>query len=183
MENLNKALGVFQQYIISSFQKSIKIQTIYPDQSSLWQSVKYYDECYSLFQNQQNQLYKLYSTVCSLTQRHTTTCKQVAVTLNMVNCFKDYRRYIHILNHILHLASFRYLKLTPKQQYILPVLLSQYHVCWCSGDFRSRSIIRHGIDPPKWNILSPSSEQLRYWHGRQTLYDLYHICFCVYSVL
>ena len=183
----------------------------------------------------------------------------------MVNCFKDYRRYVHILNHILHLASFRSLKLSPKQQYILPVLLSQYYVCWCSGDFnplrprqngrhfpddifkwiflnenvwisnkislkfvptgpinnipalvqimawlrsgekplsepmtdsllthicvtrpqwvKSRSISRHGIDPQRWNILSPSLEESRYWHETQTLYAIYHVCFCVYSVL
>ena len=218
-----------------------------------------------LFQNQQNQLYKLYSTFYSLTQRHTTTCKQVVLTLNMVNCFKDYRRHIHHLNHILHLASFRSLKLThwgrvthicvnkltitgsdnglspdwrqaiiwtdagilsigplgtklseiliaihifsfkkmhlkmssgkcrpcclglnvltPKQLYILPLLHSQYHFSWYSGDFRSRSIIRHGFDPQRWNILLPSSEELRYWHERQALYDIYHMCFCPYSVL
>ena len=28
------------------------------------------------------------------------------------------------------------MKLTLEQQYILSVLHSQYHACWCSGDFR-----------------------------------------------
>ena len=27
------------------------------------------------------------------------------LTLSMLNCFKDHKRYIHILNHILNLAS------------------------------------------------------------------------------
>ena len=29
---------------------------------------------------------------------------QAHLTLNMLNCFKNYERYIHILNHILDLA-------------------------------------------------------------------------------
>ena len=32
---------------------------------------------------------------------------------------------------------------------MLSVLQSQYNACWCSGNFRSQSISRHGIDPPK----------------------------------
>ena len=53
------------------------------------------------------------------------------------------------------------MKLSVEQQYILPVLHSQYHACWCSGDFRSQCISRHGIDSQSRNILSPASEELR----------------------
>ena len=50
------------------------------------------------------------------------------------------------------------MKLTLKQQYMLSVLYFQYHACWCTGDFRSQCISRHGID--LWNIPSPASEEL-----------------------
>ena len=35
-----------------------------------------------------------------------------------------------------------------EQPYMLPILHWQYHTCWCSGDFRSQSISRHGIESP-----------------------------------
>ena len=50
---------------------------------------------------------------------------------------------------------------TVKQQYMLSVLHTQYHVCWCSGDFRSQSISSHGIDPQSQNILSPACGPLK----------------------
>ena len=43
---------------------------------------------------------------------------------------------------------------------MLSVLHSQYHACWCSGDFRSQGINRHGIDPQSRDIPSPASEEL-----------------------
>ena len=43
---------------------------------------------------------------------------------------------------------------------MLSVLHSQYHACWCSGDFRSQRLNRRGIDPQSRNILSPASEDL-----------------------
>ena len=48
------------------------------------------------------------------------------------------------------------MKLTLEQQYLLSVLHSQYHACWCSGDFRSQCISRHGIAPqmPQYSISS-----------------------------
>ena len=52
------------------------------------------------------------------------------------------------------------MKLTLEQQYILTVLQSQYHFCWCFGNFRSQGISRHDIDPQSRNILSPASEEL-----------------------
>ena len=41
--------------------------------------------------------------------------------------------------------------LTLEQQYMLSVLHNQYmyHAYWCSGDFRSQGISRHGIDHQK----------------------------------
>ena len=49
------------------------------------------------------------------------------ITLDMLTCFKDYERYIHILNCILDLAWPKSMKLTLEQQYMLSVLQSQYH--------------------------------------------------------
>ena len=53
------------------------------------------------------------------------------------------------------------MKLTLEQQYILSVPHSQYHAWRCSGDFRSQSIIRYGIDPQSRNIPSLASEELQ----------------------
>ena len=92
------------------------------------------------------------------------------VTLNMLSCFKDYKRYINILNHTLDLVWPKYMKLTLEQQYMLSVLHSQYHAYWCIGDFRSQRISRHDNDPQSWNNLSSVSEELTHW-GRVT-----HIC-------
>ena len=52
------------------------------------------------------------------------------------------------------------MELSLKQQYMLSVLNSEYHACWCTGDFRSQGIIRHGIDPQSRNIPSLESEEL-----------------------
>ena len=84
----------------------------------------------------------------------------INLTLNMLNCFKDYKRYIHILNQISNLAWPKWMKLSLEQHYILYVLHSQYHACWCTGDFRSQCISRHDIDPQSRNIPSPASEEL-----------------------
>ena len=87
-------------------------------------------------------------------------CNQGKLTLNMLSWFKNSKRYIHILERTLHLAWPKYLKLTLEPQYMLSVLNSQYHTCWCTGDFRSQCIIRHGIDSKTRIILSPASEEL-----------------------
>ena len=78
----------------------------------------------------------------------------------MLNCFKDHKRHIPILNRIVDLASPKLMKLTLEQQYMLSVLHNQYHACCCSGDFRSQGISRLGVDPQSWNILSPAAEEL-----------------------
>ena len=80
------------------------------------------------------------------------------LTLNILNDLKDYKKYIHILNHILDLASPKYMKWT-LEQYMLSVLHGQHHTCWCSGDFRSQGISRHGIDLQS-QILSPAWKEL-----------------------
>ena len=41
------------------------------------------------------------------------------------------------------------MKSTPEQQCMLSVLHSQCCACWCTGDFRSQCISRHGIDSTK----------------------------------
>ena len=46
---------------------------------------------------------------------------------------------------------------------MLSVLHSQYHACWCTGDFRSQCINRHGIDHQSRIIPSPASEELSSW--------------------
>ena len=53
------------------------------------------------------------------------------------------------------------MKLILEQQYMLSVPHSQYHACWCIGDFRSQCISRCGIYPQSQNIPSPVSEELR----------------------
>ena len=68
------------------------------------------------------------------------------LTFNMLNCFKDYKRYILILNCILDLAWHKEMKLT-LEQYMLSVLHSLYHACWRSVNFRSQDIIRHRLTP------------------------------------
>ena len=77
----------------------------------------------------------------------------------MLKLFKDYKGSIHILNCILDL-----MKLTLKQQYMymLSVIHSQCYTCWCSGDFRSQGISKHGIDPQKleYSISSIRSAEI-----------------------
>ena len=91
------------------------------------------------------------------------------LTLNMMNCFKDHKRYVHILNGILDLAWPKLMQLT--LECMLSVLHSQYYACWCSGDFRSQSISRHGTDPQSRSIPSPTSEELAHW-GRYKMVNI-----------
>ena len=74
------------------------------------------------------------------------------ITLNMLIYFKHYKINSHIFNLILDLAWLKLMKLNLEQQYILSALHSQYHVCWCPGDFRSQGISRNGIDSQSQNI-------------------------------
>ena len=69
-----------------------------------------------------------------------------------------YIKYIHILNHIWDLAWHK-MKFALEQQYMLSVLHSQYHVCWCSGDCRSQGISKCVIDPQSQNIPYQASEE------------------------
>ena len=79
----------------------------------------------------------------------------------MLSCFKDYKRYNDILNCILDLAWHKYMKLTLEQLCLLSALHSQYHACWCPGDFMNQGINRHNTDPQSQNIPSPPLEELR----------------------
>ena len=82
------------------------------------------------------------------------------ITLNMQNCFKDYKRCIHILHHILDFIQQKKIKLTVEQPYMLSFLLCQYHACWCPGDLSRQGISRHGICQITQNISSLTSEEL-----------------------
>ena len=99
-------------------------------------------------------------TVTSSTELLASTCRvkpsKCLSTLNMLNCFEDYKRYIHILRRILDLAWPKLTKLTLEQQYIFHVLCSQYHACWCTCYFGSQCISRHGTDPHSWINQSPA---------------------------
>ena len=83
-----------------------------------------------------------------------------SLTLNMLNCFNDYKRCIHILYHILEFIQQKETKFTIEQHNMSPILYCQYHVCWCLGDLRSQCISSHGIDSPSWNIPSLASDEL-----------------------
>ena len=65
--------------------------------------------------------------------------------LNMLNCFKDYKRRIHISYRILDFVQQRKTRFTMEQPYLLPILYCQYHACWCPGNLRSQGISRHGM--------------------------------------
>ena len=82
------------------------------------------------------------------------------LSLNMLNCFKDYKRCIHLSYQILDFIQQKKTKFTMEQPYMLPFLCRQYHACWCSGDFRNQGISRHGIDLQSQNIPSLASEEL-----------------------
>ena len=82
--------------------------------------------------------------------------------VNMLNCFKDYKRCIHISYHILDCIKQKKTKFTLEQLYMGSILYCRYHTCWCPGDFRSQGISRHGIDQMRWNIPSLASEKLTF---------------------
>ena len=79
----------------------------------------------------------------------------------MLNCFEDYEICIHISYHILDFIQQKKIKVTMEQPYVLPILYCQCHACWCTGDFRSQCISRHGIDLQSRNIPSLASEELK----------------------
>ena len=85
----------------------------------------------------------------------------ISLTLNMLDCFKDFQGHICNLNRIFNLAWPKLMKLTLEEQYMLPVQHSQYHACWSFGDLKSQSIIRYDIHLLGRNIPSPASEELR----------------------
>ena len=62
----------------------------------------------------------------------------IILTLIMLNCFKDYKRCIHISYHIFVCFQQKNTKFTMQQPYLLPTLYCQWHACWCPGDPRSQ---------------------------------------------
>ena len=76
------------------------------------------------------------------------------LSLNMLNCFEDYIRCMHISYHILDCVQHNKTKLTMEQPYMMPILPCQYHAYWCPSDIRSQGISRHGIDQISRNIPS-----------------------------
>ena len=83
------------------------------------------------------------------------------LTLNVLNCFEDYKRCIHISYHILDFIQQKKIKFTMEQSYVLPILYCQCRACWCTGDFRSQCINKHGIDFQSRNIPSLAWKELR----------------------
>ena len=100
------------------------------------------------------------TTCCQLIlwDKYLWTPNTISLALNKLNCFIVCQRYIHILNRMLELAWPKKIKSILEQQYMFSVLYCQYHACWCSGDFRSQSISRHGILSQSQNIPSPASQ-------------------------
>ena len=84
--------------------------------------------------------------------------------LNELNCFKAYKNYSCFELYL----GFGLTKVdeinsgTAKQQNVVLVLHSYYHVCWCYSDFRSQGISRHSIGRNIQNIPSPASPG-RHW--------------------
>ena len=90
------------------------------------------------------------------------------LTPNMLDCFKDDKRCLHISYHILDFVHQKENRFTIEQPYMLPILYYQYHACWCSGDYRSHNFSKHDIDPP---MLEYSISSIRRVH-----------CLCVFII-
>ena len=87
---------------------------------------------------------------------HTTRNKAYLI----LSYLKDYERCIHISIHIFEFVQQVKTKCTMQQPYMLPILYSQYHACWCPGDLRSQGISGHDIDHIRRNIPSLAIEEL-----------------------
>ena len=82
---------------------------------------------------------------------------------------------------------------TMEQPYMLPILQWQFHACWCTGDFRSQCISRHGINPQSRNIPFAASEELRdlirsqicasHMQSVDLIRSVFFTCFCGLSVM
>ena len=84
------------------------------------------------------------------------------LTFNVLNCFEDYKSCIHISYGMLDFIQQKKIKFTMEQLYVLPILYCQCHACWCTGEFRSQCISRHGIEFQSRNIPSLASEELMF---------------------
>ena len=68
------------------------------------------------------------------------------ISLNMLNCFKDYKRYIHMSYRILDFVKLMKTKFTMEQPCMLPILYCQYHSYWCPGSLHRQVISSHNIN-------------------------------------
>ena len=104
-------------------------------------------------------------------------------TVNMLNCFKDYKKCLHISYHILDFVQQKKIQFTIEQPYMLPMLYCQYHACWYRGDLRRKGISRNWIGQIIQNIRSLSIKRVNVWSqmrwgsrpGRPTVI-LHHFC-------
>ena len=55
------------------------------------------------------------------------------LTLNMLNCFKDFKRCIHTSYHIYNFVPQNLTGFIMEQPWMLPILYCEYHACRCPG--------------------------------------------------
>ena len=83
-------------------------------------------------------------------------CVSFVSTCTISSLLEDAELFWWLLKMYSDFISYRGFCSTERDQILncmLPILYWQWHTCWCSGDFRSQSISRHGIDPQKTWIL------------------------------
>ena len=80
----------------------------------------------------------------------------------MLNCFKDYKRCIHISHYILDFVKRKKIKFSMKQSQMVSLIYCQHHACWSPSDLRSRGINKHGIGLKKPEYSFLGSIQLRF---------------------
>ena len=104
------------------------------------------------------------------------------LTLNILNCFEDYKRFIHISYHILDFIQQKKTTFAMGQHYMLSILYCQYHTGWCPGDLSRQGISRQGLTPR--NIPSLAWEELMQYHVFKMFLplSLCNIWGCVLSV-
>ena len=65
------------------------------------------------------------------------------LTLDILTISKDYKKNTHFQSNF---GLTRVEEINSGIEY-MSVLHSQYHACWCTGDFQSQCIRRNGIEP------------------------------------
>ena len=85
-------------------------------------------------------------------------------TLNMLNCFKDYQRCIHIFYHIL---GFVHNRRSPNSQWSNPI----YCLCYTDNTMPADSLATLGAKAPAGMALTPRAEIFRIQHQKSWLKD------------